>query len=215
MGAGAGTWAMRTRHSALMTKVPASRANAVDVPPSDDDPSEGRPHEGEPGGLARAVEGVALGQELRRQELRHDGAVGRIEEGVSYADDGREDDQFRDVQCMGHHERGDRGDRAPTQEIRSEDDQAPRKPIDEGAGKEQEQRVRHDPCSFDVGQRGGVVADPQRLEGDGDRVDAVTEHGHRLTAPQEGEVAVAKRSGHETHSPVTLSAAAPLERPSL
>jgi hypothetical protein len=71
----------------------------------DDDAADRGPEERRPDGLARAAEGVALGKQVRRQELRHDRPVGRIEERVTDADDSREHDEFGAGQGMGDRER--------------------------------------------------------------------------------------------------------------
>jgi hypothetical protein len=96
-------------------------------------------------------------------------------------------------------EHGKCRDGATPHEIRGEYNGAPRKPIDEGAGDEQQQRARNEPRRLYIGEGARVVADVQRLERHGDRVDAVAEDGDRLAAPQQRVVAMTKRPGNDGH----------------
>lgn len=89
-------------------------------------------------------------------------------------------------------------------------DQPPGEAVHERSGEEEEQRVRQDAGGLDGCERAGVVAETERLESDGDRVDAVAGDRYRLPAPQEGVVAVAQRAGEEPHGSPTLKA--PMER---
>jgi len=136
--------------------------------------------------VARAPgERVRLDEQVSWHDRGHDRREGWLEDGLPDPIDDDEPHDERDGQPSGDGQGADRRDRGTADHVAGDHQLAPVEPIRQGTGEEHQQHLGQRPGHADERQRRWVVGKLIDLPGDGDDVDAVSDHRDGHPRPQE------------------------------